>query len=67
MISMDYIDIDISTKTWLVILGVETNDVKDPWHRHFQGYLKVLLELINYFSLGIVNGINGPEIYNLNM
>jgi hypothetical protein len=30
MISMDYIDIDISMKTWLVIPGMETNNVNDP-------------------------------------
>jgi hypothetical protein len=30
MISMDYIDIDIFMKTWLVIPGMETNNVNDP-------------------------------------
>ena len=29
---MGYIDIGISTKTWFSILGMEINDVKDPWH-----------------------------------
>jgi len=45
MISIGYIDIDIFTKTWLATPGMEANDVKDPWHQHFGGYYKVLLEL----------------------
>jgi hypothetical protein len=42
---MGFIDIDISTKTWFALSGMVANDVRDPWHQHFEGYFKVLLEL----------------------